>query len=208
MKIWSNSLKNNEKIPAEFAFGKYHPKTHIELSSNRNPHLAWSDLPKGTKSLVLICHDPDVPSKPDDVNQEGKTVPASLARVDFFHWVLVDLPPESGDIKVGEFSDQITPRGKSGPDAPRGARQGLNNYTQWFKGDQDMDGKYCGYDGPCPPFNDEIIHHYHFTLYALDNVQCQVTGQFTGPNVKEAIKGHVLDQAVITGIYAINPSAK
>jgi phosphatidylethanolamine-binding protein (PEBP) family uncharacterized protein len=40
----------------------------------------------------VICHDPDVPSKGDDVNQEGRGVPASLPRVDFFHWVLVDLP--------------------------------------------------------------------------------------------------------------------
>lgn len=29
-------------------------------------------------SVVIICHDPDVPSKPDDVNKEGRTIPASL----------------------------------------------------------------------------------------------------------------------------------
>ena len=26
---------------------------------------SWSDLPAGTKSLVLLCHDPDVPTRPD-----------------------------------------------------------------------------------------------------------------------------------------------
>lgn len=62
------------------------------MSDNKNPHLQWSDLPAGTRSLVLICHDYDVPSKGDDVNQEGKTVPANLPRVDFYHWVMIDLP--------------------------------------------------------------------------------------------------------------------
>ena len=32
----------------------------------------------------------------------------------------------------------------------------------------DMRGDYHGYDGPCPPWNDGILHHYVFTLYALD----------------------------------------
>ena len=51
-------------------------------------------VPAGTRSFAIICHDPDVPSQGDDVNQEGRVVPATLPRVDFFHWVLVDLPPE------------------------------------------------------------------------------------------------------------------
>ena len=30
-----------------------------------------------------------------------------------------------------------------------------------------MAGHYFGYDGPFPPFNDSLVHHYVFTLYAL-----------------------------------------
>ena len=30
-----------------------------------------------------------------------------------------------------------------------------------------MAGNYFGYDGPFPPFNDSLVHHYVFTLYAL-----------------------------------------
>src|SRR4029434_10185812 len=82
-------------LPAEFAFGAIDPKTHVKLSSNRNPDFAWSGLPAGTRSLALLCVDPDVPSRGDDVNQEGRVVPASLPRVDFFHWVLVDLPADT-----------------------------------------------------------------------------------------------------------------
>jgi len=206
MKLWSDSFQNNERIPEEFAFGKYNPDFHVELSTNKNPHLAWGDLPNGTKSLVLICLDTDVPSKPDDVNQEGKTVPASLPRVDFFHWVLVDIPADVDHIPAGEHSTGVTSRGKSGPEAPGGTRHGISNYTDWFASDPDMSGDYYGYDGPCPPWNDEIIHHYQFTIYALDIEKCPVEGKFTGPDVMKAIEGHILDKASITGTYAINPS--
>ena len=81
MKLWSDSFANGQAIPSTFAFGKHHPETHVELCENRNPHLAWSDLPAGAKSLVLICHDSDVPSSPENVNREGVTVPADLPRV-------------------------------------------------------------------------------------------------------------------------------
>ena len=140
----------------------------MKLSANRNPDLRWSALPAGTRSLVVLCHDPDVPSRGDDVNKEGREVPASLPRVDFFHWVLIDLRPDAPPIERGEFSDGVTARGKPGPHAPRDARQGINDYTGWFAGDKDMAGNYFGYDGPCPPWNDELPHRYVFTLYALD----------------------------------------
>ena len=74
MKLWSDSIQDGAAIPGEYAFCVIDPTTHVTLSANKNPHLAWSGLPAGTKSLALICHDPDVPSKGDDVNQEGKTV--------------------------------------------------------------------------------------------------------------------------------------
>ena len=168
MKLTSISFRDSQRIPGEFAFCAPDPKSHVTLSGNRNPQLAWSELPAGAKSLVLICHDYDVPSKPDDVNQEGRTISSRLPRVDFYHWVLVDLDPGPSSIKAGEFSDGVTARGKKGPDGPRGTRQGINDYTAWFASDKEMSGDYFGYDGPCPPWNDEIPHHYVFTLYALD----------------------------------------
>jgi Raf kinase inhibitor-like YbhB/YbcL family protein len=208
MKLTSESFGNNQRIPAEFAFCAPDPKTHATLSKNLNPQLAWNDLPKGTQSLVLICHDYDVPSKGDDVNQEGKTIPASLPRVDFHHWVLVDLDPQGGPIKAGEFSNGVSARGKTGPEGPRGTRQGINDYTAWFASDKEMSGNYFGYDGPCPPWNDTIPHHYVFTLYALDVAKCGVSGTFKGPDVLAAIRGHVLGQAALTGVYSLNPAVK
>lgn len=208
MKLKSESFEDGQRIPEEFAFCAPDPKSHVTLSKNRNPHFEWSDVPMGTKSLALICHDYDVPSKPDDVNQEGRTIPESLPRVDFFHWVLVDLDPHGGAIRAGEFSDAVTPRGKSGPAGPRGTRQGVNDYTMWFASDADMKGDYFGYDGPCPPWNDTIPHHYVFTLYALDVAQLGVNGTFRGPEVLNAMKGHVLAEAKLTGVYSLNPDVQ
>ena len=200
MKLSSQSFSNGQPIPAEFAAG-----SATGFGGNRNPHLAWSEVPQGTRSFALICHDPDVPSKGDDVNQEGRTVPASLPRVDFFHWVLVDLPATLTQIAEGEFSADVTPRGKPGPAAAHGSRQGINDYTGWFAGDGDMRGDYYGYDGPCPPWNDTRLHHYHFTVYALDVERVPLEGRFGGDDVLAAIKPHVLGSARVTGTYTLNP---
>ena len=206
MKLWSDSFQDGGAIPGEFAFCVIDPKTHVTLSANKNPHLAWSGIPAGAKSLALICHDGDVPSKGDDVNQEGKSVPADLPRVDFFHWVLIDLPAATPALAAGECCSSVTPRGKSGPDTARGARHGINDYTGWFAADADMSGDYFGYDGPCPPWNDTILHHYVFTLYALDIPRVPVDGKFTGQQVRDAMRGHILDQAKLVGVYTLNPA--
>jgi phosphatidylethanolamine-binding protein (PEBP) family uncharacterized protein len=208
MELTSTGFFDLQAIPPQFAFGKIDAANHVALSENLNPDFAWKGLPAGTKSLALICHDPDVPSRGDDVNQEGRVVPASLPRVDFFHWVLVDLPADSPPIARGEFSRGITPRGKAGPQAARGARQGLNDYTGWFASDRDMNGNYFGYDGPCPPWNDAIAHRYVFTLYALALPRVPVEGNFTGHDVRQAIASYVLAQGALTGRYTLNPDVR
>ena len=68
-----------------------------------------------------------------------------------------------------------------------------------------MEGTYHGYDGPCPPWNDSLIHHYVFTVYATDLERCPVDGGFGGPDVLAAIEGHVLAKASLTGTYTLNP---
>jgi len=208
MKLTSESISDMGEIPGRCAFAVPDGQTHVRLSDNRNPQLAWSGLPPGTRSLALVCHDYDVPSKPDDVNKEGRQIPATLPRVDFYHWLLVDLKPFEKPIAEGEFSNGVTARGKSGPAAPRGARQGLNDYTSWFANDAEMKGDYYGYDGPCPPWNDTIVHHYVFTLYALDIEKCPLPDGFRGATLLSAIKGHILDNARITGVYTLNLSVK
>jgi Raf kinase inhibitor-like YbhB/YbcL family protein len=204
MKLWSDSWTNGDRIGPRFAAGRLDGTAGVAFSDNVNPHLAWSDVPAGAKSLALICHDFDVPSKPDDVNQPDREVPSDLPRVDFFHWLLVDIPPEVRSIAEGEFSRGFTPRGKPGPQAARGMRQGLNDYTGWFAADAERAGQYFGYDGPFPPFNDSLVHHYVFTLYALDFARLPLDGAFNGGQVRQAIAGHVLDAATYSGTYTLN----
>lgn len=205
MKVWSNSFEEGQPLPTRYAFCKIDAKTRVAMADNLNPHLGWSDLPEGTQSLAVICHDIDVPSKADDVNQDGRSIPADLPRVEFFHWVLIELSADIEEIEEGAFSSGITPRGKGGPVAPMQARQGINDYTGWFAQDRDMNGDYFGYDGPCPPWNDELVHRYVFTVYALDVANLPLDGRFTGADVRAAIEKHVLGQASITGTYTLNP---
>ena len=205
MRLTIEGIDDKGPIPERFAFGASDPQTHVRASDNRNPKLVWDDLPRGARSLVLLCVDPDVPSRPDDVNKEGRQVPADLPRTDFYHWVLVDIPPAAGSIAEGACSDGITPGGKFRPPGPGRSRQGLNDYTLWFEGDEGMAGRYFGYDGPCPPWNDSVVHHYHFVLYATDLERCPVDGDFTGKDVVDAIGGHVLTEARVVGTYTLNP---
>jgi Raf kinase inhibitor-like YbhB/YbcL family protein len=206
MKLWSESWPNGERIPARFAAGRIDAERGVAFADNLSPHLAWSEVRPGTRSFALICHDFDVPSRADDVNQADREVPVDLPRVDFFHWVMVDLPPTLAEITEGQFSRGFTARGKAGPEvaALPGARHGVNDYTGWFAGDAERAGDYFGYDGPFPPFNDSLVHHYVFTLYALAIARVPIEGRFTGAQVRSAIYPHILAEATHSGTYTLN----
>jgi hypothetical protein len=204
MRLISPAFSDGETIPTDFVFGTHDPDQHIALGSNRNPPLEWDGVPDGTKSFGLTLIDHDVPSKPDDVNQEGREVPPDLPRVDFTHWLLVDLPGHRRSISAGEFSEGVVPRGKKGS---RGRpAEGVNDYTGWFEGDPEMAGTYRGYDGPCPPWNDSLVHHYDITLYALDLESLELPDDFNVIDARAAMEGHVLAEATLRGTYAINPN--
>ena len=203
MRIWSEAWPNGEAIPERFAAGRL-TEAGVGFSDNLSPPLHWADLPDGTRSLVLVCHDFDVPSRGDDVNRPDREVPADLPRVDFFHWLLVDLPPTVSGFAEGQWSRGFTVRGKPGPATEGAVRQGLNDYTAWFAGDAEHRGQYFGYDGPFPPFNDSLVHHYVFTLYALDVARLPLEGAFNGPQVRDVLTGHVLGAATWSGTYTLN----
>ncbi|MDE0853514.1 MAG: YbhB/YbcL family Raf kinase inhibitor-like protein [Nevskia sp.] len=206
MKLASRSFRNGGVIPGRCAFAVKAPRGHLRLSQNLNPELHWREVPAAARSLVLLVTDGDAPSpKPATVNTEGAVLAAALPRGEFVHWVMVDIPPHIDGIAEGSCGSGITAGGKRQPEGPQGSRQGINDYTGWFAGDADMAGPYFGYDGPCPPWNDSIPHHYRFELLAVDLERCPVEGEFTAAQVRQTLAGHVLASAVISGRYALNP---
>ena len=208
MKLWSESWTNGERIPSRFAAGRIDTPEGVTFSENVSPHLAWSDLPSGTRSLALICHDFDVPSRGDDVNQAGREVPEDLPRVDFFHWLLADLPPAATHLRRRRLQPRLHAARQAGAGGNgarlQAARQGLNDYTGWFAADAERAGDYFGYDGPFPPWNDSLVHHYVFTLYALGTARAPVEGRFGGAELRRAIHPHVLGEATHSGTYTLN----
>lgn len=204
MQLRSDNFADGQPIPAANAFGK--PGAPVALSDNRSPHLAWRDAPHAARSFVLTCIDPDVPSRGDDVNREGRTVPADLPRVEFVHWLMANIPAECGELGEGACGRGIVPRGKRDPIGPPGSVQGVNDYTGWFAGDAEMGGDYLGYDGPCPPWNDALLHHYRFSVHALDVERLKLREGFTLAELRAAMAGHVLATAELVGTYSLNPA--
>ncbi|KRG58357.1 phosphatidylethanolamine-binding protein [Stenotrophomonas koreensis] len=201
MRLTSSSFDNGQPLPVALAAGKADG-----FSSNRNPQLAWEQVPEGTASFVLLCVDPDVPTVPSMVGAEGVIIPQEQPRCDFSHWVMVDIPADVREIAEGACSDGFVVGGKQAPAGPAGARQGINDYTGWFAGDATMAGTYRGYDGAYPPANDARVHRYFFRLFALDIATLPVDGDFSAAQVQAAMQGHVLAEAAIHGTYTLNPA--
>jgi Raf kinase inhibitor-like YbhB/YbcL family protein len=102
-------------------------------------------------------------------------------RMTWVHWVLVDIP---GDTR--ELAENAAIRG-----LPRGAYQGLNDW------------KRAAYGGPCPPIGK---HRYFHKLYALSAVVPRLR-QPTAAQVLAAMKGHVIAQTQLIGLYEKHASA-
>ena len=193
-----NIKRSNDPIPQQYAFCVPAAQNHTARGANKNPRIRWSKGPEGTKSYAVIVHDTDVPSVRDDMNKEGRTVPASLKRVDFIHMVLIDIPASATEIPEGKDSNGVTPKGKPPGKTDLGVR-GINDYSKFMSGD--MAGSYGGYDGPCPPWNDTIKHHYHFVVYALDRALATPAGADLA-TLSAAMKGHVLASGELVATYA------
>jgi Raf kinase inhibitor-like YbhB/YbcL family protein len=96
MKLTSPSFENQGDIPKKFTCD----------GQDVSPALTWTNVPEGTKSLVLIVDDPDAP---DPANPQMTWV----------HWVLYNIPA------VGSL-----PEGVKEKDLPKGTLQGLNDWKK------------------------------------------------------------------------------
>ncbi len=209
LSVTSTAFKDGQPIPARYAFCAPCAENHSKMSTNVSPQLSWSGAPSGTKSFAIICVDVDVPTIFDDVNSEERTIPADMPRQDFFHGLLVDVPASITSLAEGAESDGIVAGGKNPGKVAHGVR-GINDYTMFMASNPNMAGDYGAYDGPCPPWNDELLHHYEFRAYALDVATLGLDGggNFRGPDVMKALQGHILAEGKLVGTYTQNPDGK
>jgi Raf kinase inhibitor-like YbhB/YbcL family protein len=112
MQLTSSGFENLGNIPDKYT----------GYGQDVSPPLKWTNVPDGTKSFAIICHDPDAP-----LVQPGT--------YGFVHWVLYNIPGSetglaegSGDYTKGinNFGDQ----GYKGPKPPAG--HGVHHYFWWL----------------------------------------------------------------------------
>ena len=102
------------KTPA-FDPGQSIPKRYTGEGEDVSPRLEWSEPPSGTRSMALICEDPDAPV--------GIWV----------HWVLFNLPAATRSL------DEGTPKDR---ELKNGARHGNNDWKQTgYRGPMPPPGK-------------------------------------------------------------------
>jgi Raf kinase inhibitor-like YbhB/YbcL family protein len=203
MQVTSESFTQGGAIPARCAFGKPGSDGPLAWSDNLNPQLSWSGAPAGTKSYAIICVDSDVPTVFDHVNQAGHVLAADMPRQNFIHWLIANIPAGVTALAEGSCSQGVVQGGKRDPAGPAGSIQGVNDYGG-FMGD----GAYHGYDGPCPPWNDALVHRYHFRVFALGVERLALAPGYTEAALHAAMRGHVLAEASTWGTYTLNPSLR
>ena len=96
LKITSSAFADGAAIPAKYTCE----------GNDISPPLAWSGVPAGTKSLVLIVDDPDAPDP-------------KAPRMTWVHWVLYNLPPTSTGLAEAV-----------GSALPPGTKAGLNDWKR------------------------------------------------------------------------------
>ena len=95
----------NISSPA-FADNAKMPKIYAKLGGNQRPPLEISEVPAETKTLAIICHDPDAPGR------DG-----------FYHWTVWNLPANtttitSNSLPIGAV-EGITSWGRPGWNGPQ-----------------------------------------------------------------------------------------
>jgi len=86
-----------------FSEGSMIPQEYTCDGKDSSPPLAWHGVPDGTKSLALICDDPDAPM--------GTWV----------HWVLFGIPAHIEELPAEMPPEKIT---------PNGAKHGINDFRR------------------------------------------------------------------------------
>jgi len=204
LQVKADSIKSGGMVPSKYGFCMPAAQGHVAPGTDISPPISWSKGPRGTKSYAIILTDIDNPAEQRDrMNKEGMTVESSAKRRTVFHWVLVDIPANVTSLKEGAESEGRVPHGK--PATTNVGVRGLNSFTEFMASNEQMKGQYHGYDGPCPAWNDELVHRYIFTVYALSAPSLNLSGDFDGAAVLAAIKDKLLAEGKLETKYTVNP---
>ncbi|NDF12228.1 MAG: YbhB/YbcL family Raf kinase inhibitor-like protein [Proteobacteria bacterium] len=192
-------IRTMQPIPAQFAYCV--PKGNEKSSQtghNISPAVHWTAGPKGTKSYAVFMIDPDVPTVFTDAGKEGKILPATMQRQNFYHWAVINIP--SNIRVIAENSGKSFKQGN----------MAVNDYLKFTgaKNTPENQQKYRGYDGPCPPWNDSRMHHYHFKVFALKTDKIALNEPFTGEQALNAITPYILASSTEVGTYTLNPALR
>ena len=119
------------------------------------------------------------PLKIDHVPSNTKSLALVFDDIDaprgtYVHWVVWNIDPGLREIKENSL--------------PEGAVQGVNDF------------KKLNYGGPCPPGR---AHKYVLKIYALDTL-LNLTPNGTKKDLEIAMKGHIISQAQLMGLYKRN----
>lgn len=153
--VFSNSFKNTHPIPQ---------KNTCDCQ-DISPHISWTNIPKLTKSLIVMAYDKDIPFR-------------GISLFTWVHWLVYNISPEITELKEGFPSDAAF---------ENGIKQGITTF------------KKAGYGGPCPPFG---THRYFFKVLAIDTKIDLDTDVTTWKKIKNAIKGHILAEGEMYGVYS------
>ncbi|MBK4724193.1 kinase inhibitor [Erwinia sp. MYb375] len=85
MKLSSQNFNDGDKLPERQVLNAMGYQ-----GDNLSPHLAWDDVPAGTKSFVVTCYDPDAPTGSG-----------------WWHWVVANLPAETRELPEGAGSGKV-----------------------------------------------------------------------------------------------------
>ena len=115
------ALSDLQVSSSAFGAGGAIPTQHTGEGQDTSPPLAWDNVPQGTRSFAVICHDPDAPV-------------VSAGGYGFIHWVLYNLPATTTSLAEGEEGYATGPSdfgkpGYGGPMPPNG--HGTHHYFFW-----------------------------------------------------------------------------
>jgi Raf kinase inhibitor-like YbhB/YbcL family protein len=186
LSISVENIAENKAIPPHYALCKSTPDGKSTAGDNIRPEISWSGAPAETKSFAIIMHDPDVPKDFSSAGKDGTVIKADAPRQDFYHWGVVDIPASQTHIAGGSTAV--------------GTGISVKNDLGAYMPDPK------NYGGPCPPWNDARLHHYHFTIYALNVASLKLGKDVSAKQVAAMLKknAHVVARGASVGTYTLN----